>query len=368
MPTRSRSPAGVRGRFVLALEQQLKFLASREQAVNEARLQSLVQMQQRLHRLLEQMGLARRRGLLLAEARLGQAVPVVLRELQHLLGQIQAAPVPPIQLSTADLLAELQQLEEEFECVEVTARSLWVQTEAITLEEVELGPFRIHLALDRLRACPGSLRIEALEPNPPAADQAVTHPHVKHEELCAGEAVVPISLALRSGRLADAMCLVRSVLSTYNSSSPHVALEEWQGLLCADCDRRVHHDDLCTCRACGHEYCSDCIGSCDVCDDSCCSSCLDTDDTTGTVCCPDCREVCSICHRTVHSEHFDEEHQCCPACLDSLNKENDDHDDLDEPQCPHQGAQAPAEPLSPSEPFSPVPVVPAASLVHAQGT
>jgi hypothetical protein len=119
------------------------------------------------------------------------------------------------------LLEELRQLNDEFECVEfhLKQRVIAARTAPIALERVALGPFRIELHVLRLdrHADSSAFRCVAIDPNPAASNDDVTHPHVKAEGLCAGEATLPIGLALRQGRVCDAFCLVRSVLSTYNA-------------------------------------------------------------------------------------------------------------------------------------------------------
>jgi hypothetical protein len=66
--------------------------------------------------------------------------------------------------------------------------------------------------------------VEAVDPNPATNDEEVTHPHVKSNGLCAGDATVPIQAALQDGRICDAMLLVNAVLQHYNPASPYVSL------------------------------------------------------------------------------------------------------------------------------------------------
>jgi len=115
-------------------------------------------------------------------------------------------PIEPI-VTGAVLVAELQQLEVEFGDLEFDCQgqTISVSTGPITLEDVYLGPFRICLCWERLSHCTGSacFDIVALDPHPSGPNEAVTHPHVKEEELCAGDAAVPLQKALAQGRLAD---------------------------------------------------------------------------------------------------------------------------------------------------------------------
>ena len=206
------------------------------------------------------------------------------------------------------LLEELRQLDDEFSGLHIDLKKklLSVTTEAIELEEIYLGPFSIRLSWERLASKTSShcFEIVALDPNPAASNETVTHPHVNRCELCGGDATVPIQRALEQGRLADSFCLVRSVLTTYNPNSPHVHLDQWGGQDCHDCGHSVHSDDLSYCESCSDDYCQDCISSCSDCQESRCSECL--------ACCPCCKDsFCSGClKRSAHSDKA-----CCSGCL-----------------------------------------------------
>src|SRR3978361_2087039 len=93
--------------------------------------------------------------------------------------------------------------------------------------------------------------ITALNPNPTGSSDEVTHPHVKDEQLCAGEATVPIAQGLVPGRVTDALCLVSAVLHTSNAHSAYVSLDDWSGPSCIDCGNRVTRGEAYCCDACG---------------------------------------------------------------------------------------------------------------------
>jgi hypothetical protein len=223
-------------------------------------------------------------------------------------------PPPSLRL----LADEPQQLEEEFEGVEYRLREglICVQTEPIVLEELELGPFSIELHVKRLCHHPDSncFLCIALKPNTPSHNSSVTHPHVQDCRLCAGEATLPIANALQQGRICDAFCLVHAVLREYNSGSPYVAIDEWEGVRCEDCECCVDRDQLSCCEACEQDVCDDCMRFCDVCEESCCRGCLDRDDRSRRNCCPDCRNSCTKCGRTVDADSFVTESELCPQC------------------------------------------------------
>jgi hypothetical protein len=222
---------------------------------------------------------------------------------------------PPVPVpSLTFLVAELRQVEDEFGELEIDVRERFVgaATEPIVLESIRLGSFAIRFYWQRLG--PGRdtqcFDVVALNPNPAATDSRVTHPHVKNDRLCAGEAKVPLGDALDDARLADAFCIVRAVLRTYNADSPHVRLAEWGGVECHDCGCTVDEDDRVYCEACDHDFCSDCSGNCSVCgstrcggcltpcavcQDDCCGRCLQPAAHSGRACCPDCLNPCPAC-------------------------------------------------------------------------
>src|ERR1700678_3940608 len=102
------------------------------------------------------------------------------------------------------------------------------------------------------------------------------HPHVQSGALCAGDATSPIASALKEGRLADAFLAVNSVLHNYNPSSPYVAIEDWEGTRCSDCECLVDADRRYFCHGCENRVCDECSRCCEVCDDVYCLNCLET--------------------------------------------------------------------------------------------
>ncbi len=189
-------------------------------------------------------------------------------------------------------LAELKQLGDDFESVDVDcrARTITATAKPITLEGVYLGPFAIRLNWDRLlhSATSHCFVIDALEPHPAAANAEVTHPHVSHEELCAGDASRPLEHALEQGRLADAFCLVHRVLETYNPRSAHIVLDSWGGSECHRCGRNVADDDSWRCDGCDREVCSDCSTDCEHCHSIYCRACLFDCERCETTHCENC--------------------------------------------------------------------------------
>lgn len=268
------------------------------------------------------------------------SVPYGLQGIQRFLGD-GLAPVP----SMKDLVDDLVQVAREFGGVGYDASSgiLAVQTDPIVLDGVHLGPFEIRLALERLSApvLDRALAVKALEPHPAQANDAVTHPHVSDEHLCAGDGAASLEMALEEGRLCDGLLLVRSVLSNYNGDSPYVSLEDWDARTCRECGRAYADDDGSWCAGCDEEYCLECttycrrcnetlclgcIGTCPVCEERVCGGCLTT--------CPDCgRRLCGTCL---------EERLC--SCHEKENEDDSTAEVVSPPEKTH-AIQAPFLPL-----------------------
>jgi hypothetical protein len=245
-----------------------------------------------------------------------------LHQLQYATTQAQnQSRGPTVQQPTLrDLYQELIQLQQEFVnvSIEPKRRLLAAVTDAIELEGIYLGEFRLELHLDRVndRADVSAFDIVALDPHPPDVSQDVIHPHVRDNQLCAGDATGPIAQALKDGRFCDAFLTVNAVLHEYNSSSPYVSLDDWHGIACADCGNVTGEDDRYYCDGCGRDYCEDCYSTCDICQSSFCRGCLEQDRESGMSCCRSCRKHCRQCNRIVDTDSFDDETELCPGCLE----------------------------------------------------
>jgi len=282
---------------------------------------------------------ARRHGLALIVPMLQAEMVACARHLRRQLERFEdhLESTPPKRFSVATIAADLRQLEAEFGAITVhrRQRAISVNTEPITLDDVELGSFALKLFWDRdwqgWRA--ECFEIIALEPNPASSDESVTHPHVKGNVLCAGNATAALGKALEEKRIADTFCLVRSVLRTCSADSPHIRLSEWGGRReCRDCGARVRSDDLWSCDRCTGDFCSDCVGECKDCHVTRCASCMGR--------CVICEEpVCERC--LCQSAHSTRMSCCkcltpCPRCSRLVAR-----DELDNvPSCPARQATA----------------------------
>jgi hypothetical protein len=240
--------------------------------------------------------------------------------------------------TVADILSELDQLQDEFDVVEIDAKHkrIDVTTDAITLEDVRLGAFRIRLHFDRLarRRDSSAFVIIAEDENPAAGDSTCTHPHVRNESLCAGEATVPISNALSEGRIGDAIQLINRVLHTYNSGSAYVSLEDWDGRACSDCDNITSSESLSSCNECKGDFCDDCIRTCDRCEQSVCDGCSHVDDN-GDRLCPECKRL-----DDEESEETHEEEQT-PVSDDPVHDPTEEEQPQPSTETIHEHSQSP---------------------------
>ncbi|MFN3166396.1 MAG: hypothetical protein ACE37H_04955 [Phycisphaeraceae bacterium] len=265
---------------------------------------------------------------------------------------------PPALPSPSFLLAELEQIESEFGSWEILHRdhSLYVRTDPITLEGIQLGAFEIELRLDALDRLDVEqpLNIQPLDPNWASGADDVPHPHVRDERLCTGDATVILTQALREGRLADYFLIVKQILETYNPDSPHIALEDWDGTPCHDCGCSMSDDNRSVCEDCNESFCEDCFGCCQSCALYLCFGCLSTCQFCEDSTCPECMKSCPECGQS-----------CCPGCLEDelcpdcyeQKESNDDDQEPQPPESPETSATPQAQ--EDSETTKAVPAIPA---------
>ncbi len=230
-----------------------------------------------------------------------------------------------------DILADLRQVEEEFGGFRYDRgqKTLAVTVGPVELEGVYLGEFEIRLLVTNLAQAIRSntiYRIVALDPHPAGCNQSTTHPHVSDERLCEGEASAAIRSALAEGRLCDFFQLVNAVLTTYNPSSPYVALADWNGRPCHDCGETMSESNSSSCSSCDNDFCDGCISFCRSCDESTCQACLECCSACGEKMCPSCKAECPDCGETLCPSCL-EESKC--SCLEEAQPQPDEEDDHD---------------------------------------
>jgi len=281
---------------------------------------------QRLHR---QVDKARRRGWHQAARRLTEEFSYQADNchyrLLELLAALRERTNSPAIPSQAEILQEILALQKEFDEVELepNAGTISVTVGPITLEDIHFGRFTICLDWEGPSSS-SPYRVVALDPNPAATSDSVTHPHVQDERLCEGEGRAAIRAAIAQGRLLDFFTIVSQTLFTYARGSAYVELDRWDGESCHDCGSTVYEDERCychrcdeilcdgcsvTCQGCDYGYCSECISACHECHDDYCSSCL---------------RSCSACHQATCSNCLQE--GLCGNCHEKRQQERNDND------------------------------------------
>jgi hypothetical protein len=257
----------------------------------------------------------------------------LLNDISYSISQIQQlAEHPQKQTPKLSLLVEeLGQVGEEFGNLDFdkAENTLSVLTEPITLEDVPLGPFRIQLELSKLSELykDRPYRVIALDPNPAATDEEVTHPHVSGEKLCEGDGCAAIRTALEQGRLADFFIMARNILTTYNPDSPYVSLDDWCGEPCYECGYVTSSDNSYYCSFCDHASCEECTTYCRSCDESICVGCAARCEICEEPVCPRCARIRCVECECVCCESCIEE-RLCPNCKEE--KENEDEEQTEQ--------------------------------------
>ena len=228
-----------------------------------------------------------------------------------------ASPLP----TESELLRDLLALEAEFEEVscDMEKHEAWVTTTAVELEGLHLGRFEIRLDWNRLGART-PYRIVALDPNPAAKADAVTHPHVRDESLCAGEGQDAIRAALDTGRIGDFFLIVAQILNTYAKGSAYVELDDWdeeseETCSCDSCGYDVHSDDSYSCENCSACLCCDCSHYCDHCDCRFCGQCMSPCCVCEEDFCSGCLKSCERCKELVCKDCVSDQ-GLCKSCLE----------------------------------------------------
>jgi len=230
--------------------------------------------------------------------------------------------------SIRDVHSDLGQVDQEFGGLFHDARehAISVRTEEIELEGIYLGDFEIWLHIPCLgkTECHDSYRIRALDPHPAAEDESVTHPHVKDEILCPGDAATGIRAALMHGRICDFFLIIQSVLNTYNPGSPHIALRDWDGgSSCYSCGYITASENLSWCERCEYDFCESCISWCESCERTVCRDCMTECEACNEYFCHTCAATCPDCDRLICGSCREAEK--CP-CIGEREEDEDEED------------------------------------------
>lgn len=282
-----------------------------EQVLPSYALQDLLRLQQKWES-------AQRRQWRVAAARLRVATrrcaSELLGSLQRLVNEVPSRREEPL-AGPGDVYRDLAALQAEHTGVEIDRqeKTVSVTTERIVLEGLDLGPFVIEWNWGRIGE-EDELRVIAKEAYSPSDREDITHPHVRDNLLCTGQAKMPLDRALHSGRLFDAFLIVRQVLQTYNPESAYITLDDWSSFRCYACGDSVPEDDHFHCETCDADLCGGCLRPCHRCGASSCSSCAATCSECDETVCTRCRplvngrrlKVCHTCHEEEESNDAEE--------------------------------------------------------------
>lgn len=286
---------------------------------------------QRLKRRIHQ---ARRRGWhLAADNLLGELADTcrrLQREMETAVRGLTTLTLPRLPSSASTIYLDLAALNREFAGVEVDLEKheLTVTTDAIELEGVSLGDFEIRLQWDQIGQVSQPYRVVALDPNPAARRDDVTHPHVQDEQLCEGDGRSAIAAALPQRRFYDFFVLVDQILHNYGQGSAYVELSNWHGVPCDDCGTNLSEDDRYSCSSCDSTLCESCSPSCQSCGNTYCSNCLQQCAACGQDYCSSCLEVCPICRKRFCADCRQEE--LCVTCYEKTHEEETEDDPSDD--------------------------------------
>jgi len=228
----------------------------------------------------------------------------------------------------AVIFTDLMQIEDEFGelSFDFETKTVSVTTDPITLDDITFGSFEIRLSINEMSKLytDSSYRVIAIEPNPAATDENVTHPHVSSERLCEGDGHVAIRKAIEQGRLCDFFTMVTNILQTYNPDSPYVALSDWDGICCYDCGYTVSSDECYYCEDCDRDYCSQCSTCCQICDTTICLGCSFECQNCEQPVCHRCTATCIECEETLCKDCVTEEGICRQCIEQRKDKQNEE--------------------------------------------
>ena len=236
----------------------------------------------------------------------------------------------PHHCSVQSLLDDLVDLQEGFKELRWNRDELWVRTEAITLEEIYLGPFEIRMPIACLGTEGGNedFKVNALDPQPSSKSDEVVHPHVEASVLCTGDGTVSIGRAMADGRILDLFQLIHAILTTYNPDSAYVRLDHWNrgSLSCADCGYDVDEDETLYCQSCQSDFCQECTYGCGQCAETVCRGCSIHCPLCEMRYCQRCTSTCAQCERVVCRDCINDQ-GLCESCQEKQAQEGKPDDD-----------------------------------------
>jgi len=262
---------------------------------------------------------AREKGLAVAEKIVHKQLIADVSRLKRQLDVSSLNPPEPDKApGVRDIYADIKAVEAEFGEYkwDHVRGTLSVTTDPITLKEVPLGPFRIHLSLEHFQnpsASDGSTYVDAINSN---FSNGHPHPHVSEGgHVCLGDAIHSIRKTLEDGRVLDYFIILKQLLNSYDANGAYTPLESWGqegegSISCGDCGYDT--SDYFYCEHCDCAYCDECYGSCESCEELVCDTCRTRCRSCDNSLCPGCNaDNCKDCGRPL-----------CFACAQKVGCDN----------------------------------------------
>lgn len=162
----------------------------------------------------------------------------------------------------SEIIKDIVGLEKEFVSMRFNNRSktIYVETEDIVLKDEHqvlhnLGPMEIAYKASSTQL---HLRVKAVRPVTHQHSNHY-HPHIDHNgSICMGESSTRLYNAHKEADVYSIFMTIKSLLETYNISSPYSPLENWDGTPCDHCGRNGDEARRLKCSICNDSVCHDC--------------------------------------------------------------------------------------------------------------
>jgi len=228
-----------------------------------------------------------------------------------------------------DIYKDLIALEEQYDlCLsdgKANTTVFTVRIEEVEIEGLLLGPFVI--------------RFDFINNNYNIVSEGICsfreeypHPHVSDGgELCTGEGALPLSSALKEGRLYDFFTTIETILETYDPEGSYCTIEGWfNSSECYECEASLNQDTEHYCKECEqHVFCEDCLCYCKCCEGAICERCISECERCSEKLCPGCIKSCSSCSDEICNNCLSScdkcGEECCSSCLNFCNLCQEEH-------------------------------------------
>jgi hypothetical protein len=143
----------------------------------------------------------------------------------------------------------------------------------------------------------------------------IVHPHVLNEHICLGEHAVLAENFLRFGYLYEYFDICNRVLHSYNSDRPYARIDNWQAIMCGECNGVVQNNCY-KCPTCYRVYCQLCLAECERCNGVACPHCSLNQRcvSCGKRVCRKCFRTCSHCSKGFCVSCYVNQRGLCKTC------------------------------------------------------